>query len=194
MLGWKIRISRGCNPKMCPASRNFLKFGLRCVPALFLITLWTSPLAAQANDGPASPPPAAQENAAPSPQAAPVHPAHSAHRHPTLDDRVKALAKALDLTEPQQAAVKRILEQRQAETLRLRQDPSISGEERIDRFRALQDQTVLRIRAVLNPDQKKKYDPLAVRERAPAQDQKTVEDWLKETTPKADPAQHPDPA
>jgi len=195
MLGWKIRISRGGNKQMPPTSRHVLKFGLACVAALLLSTLWTSPLAAQANDGAAaSPPPAAQENAAPSPQAAPVHPAHSAHRHPTLDDRVKALAKALDLTEPQQAAVKKILEQRQAETFRLRQDGSISGEERIDRFRALQDQTVLRIRAVLNPDQKKKYDPLAVRERAPAEDQKTVEDWLKETTPKADPAQHPDPA
>jgi len=94
------------------------------------------------------------------------------------------------LSDAQQAVVKRILEQRQAEILRLRQDGSIPGEERIARLRALQDQTVLRIRAVLNEDQKKKYDPLAVREITPPQGQKTVEDWLKETTPKTAPAPH----
>ena len=120
MLGWKIRISRGGNKQMPPTSRHVLKFGLACVAALLLSTLWTSPLAAQTNnEATTSPPPTTQKNAAPSPQAAPVHPTHSAHRHPTLDDRVKALAKTLDLTEPQQTAVKRILEQRQAETLRL---------------------------------------------------------------------------
>jgi len=48
----------------------------------------------------------------------------------------------------------------------------------------------LHIRAVLNDEQKKKYDPLAVRDRTPAPDQKSVEDWLKETTPKPAP-QHP---
>jgi len=83
----------------------------------------------------------------------------------------------------QQAAVKKILEQRQQETLRIRQDASISGGTRIERFRALQDQTVLRIRAVLNDEQKKKYDPLAVRRVTPPPDQKSVEDWLKVTNP-----------
>ena len=50
-------------------------------------------------------------------------------------------------------------------------------------FRALQDNTVERIRAVLNEEQKKKYDPLAVRRVQPAPDQRSVEDWLKATTP-----------
>jgi hypothetical protein len=36
---------------------------------------------------------------------------------------------------------------------------------------------------VLNDEQKKKYDPLAVRRVAPAPDQKSVEDWLKVTNP-----------
>ena len=105
-------------------------------------------------------------------------------RRPTIDDRVKVFAKNLDLNEAQQAAVKKILVQRQQETLRIRQDPSISGSARIERFRALQDNTVERIRAVLNDEQKKKYDPLAVRKRQPAQDQRSVEDWIKATTPK----------
>ena len=109
--------------------------------------------------------------------------AQRGHR-PTLDDRVKVLARSLELNEAQQAAVKKILEQRQQETLSIRLDSSISGSTRIERFRALQDNTVERIRAVLNEEQKKKYDPLAVRRVAPAPDQKSVEDWLKVTNPK----------
>lgn len=108
--------------------------------------------------------------------------AQRGHR-PTIDDRVKVLTRSLDLNEAQQAAVKIFLEQRQQETLRIRQDASISGGTRIERFRALQDQTVLRIRAVLSNEQKEKYDPLAVRRVTPAPDQKSVEDWLKVTNP-----------
>ena len=108
--------------------------------------------------------------------------AQRGHR-PTIDDRVKVLSRTLELNEAQQAAVKKILEQRQQEALRIRQDASISGAARIERFRALQDHTVERIRAVLDEEQKKKYDPLAVRRVAPASDQKSVEDWLKVTTP-----------
>jgi hypothetical protein len=102
---------------------------------------------------------------------------------PTIDDRVRVLARSLDLNEAQRVAVKKILEQRQQETLRIRQDSSISGGTRIERFRALQDNTVERIRAVLNEEQKKKYDPLAVRRMQPAPQQRSVEDWLKVTTP-----------
>ena len=107
--------------------------------------------------------------------------AQRGHR-PTIDDRVKVLARNLELNEAQQAAVKKILEQRQQEALRIRQDDSISGGARIERFRALQDHTVERIRAVLNEEQRKKYDPLAVRQTGPAPGQRSVEDWLKVTT------------
>ena len=105
-------------------------------------------------------------------------------RRPSIDDRVRVFAKNLDLTEAQQTAVKKILEQRQQEALRIRNDSSVSGSVRIERFRALQDNTVERIRAVLSEEQKKKYDPLAVRRRQPASDQRSIEDWLKVTTPK----------
>jgi hypothetical protein len=100
-----------------------------------------------------------------------------------LDERVKVLAKNLNLSETQQSAVKEILEQRQQETLRIRLDRSISGEARFQRFRALQDHTVQRIRAVLNEEQRKKYDPLAVRRIQPSPDRRSVDDWLKTTTP-----------
>ena len=160
-----------------------------CVAVVLLNAVLVGYSAAQASE-PAVPP--AQEPAASSePQTAqpqttqqPAQPrVHTTRRRPTIDDHVKVLAKSLNLTETQQAAVKRILEQRQQETLRLRTDASISGSERINRFRALQDQTVFRIRGVLDDEQKKKYDPLAVRNVTPAPGQKSVEDWMK-TSPK----------
>ncbi|MBZ5654813.1 MAG: hypothetical protein LAO56_05990 [Acidobacteriia bacterium] len=115
--------------------------------------------------------------------ASPARPTHRGRRRPTIDDRVKVFAKKLDLNEAQQAAVKKILEQRQQETLRIRLDSSISGRARIEQFRALQDNTVERIRAILTEEQRQKYDPLAVRRVQPAPDQRSVEDWLKVTTP-----------
>ena len=116
--------------------------------------------------------------------ASPPRQTHHRQTRRTIDDVVKRFAKNLDLNEAQQAAVKKILEQRQSEALRIRQDSSISGGARIDQFRALQDRTVERIRAVLNDEQKKRYDPLAVRRIQPAPNQRSVEDWLKLTTPK----------
>jgi len=109
---------------------------------------------------------------------------HRAHRSSSIDDRVAQFAKALDLNEAQQAAVKRILEQRQQQTLKIRLDQSITGSARIERFQALQVSTVQQIHAVLNEEQRKKYDPLAPRRLQPAPDQRSVEDWLKVTTPK----------
>jgi hypothetical protein len=143
-------------PKSCVVALLLLALGLLCTP-----------LSAQAVD-------------ARNPQ--PHTPAHRSRRS-NIDARVNILAKNLDLSDAQQSAVKNILEQRQQETLRLRRDPSISGSVRIERFRALQDSTVERIRALLNDDQKKKYDPLASRQ-IQSTPERSVEDWLKATTPK----------
>jgi hypothetical protein len=124
----------------------------------------------------------AQQPEAASPPSPP--PPHHSHRRVAMEDRVKVMARNLNLDQGQQDAVLKILQARTEESLRIRRDSSISGGARIEQFRALQDKTVLQIRAVLNEEQKKKYDPLAVRTREPATDQKTVEDWLELTTPK----------
>jgi Spy/CpxP family protein refolding chaperone len=104
------------------------------------------------------------------------------HTGPKIDDQVRVLAKNLNLGEAQQSAVKKILEQRQQQTQHIRLDPSLSGSARIDQFRALQDITVERIRAVLTEEQKKSYNPLLARKRQQPP-QRSVEDWLKVTTP-----------
>lgn len=177
---------------------NQIKLAALCLAMLLYGSLLNAQASPQAND---SAPPASAQHPAPPAQSSPAQstqpqttpPAQSQPARPastrqfrqrlTLDDHVKALAKALDLTEAQQGAVKRILIQHQEEILRLRRNTSISGEDRVGRLRALQDQTALQIRSVLNDEQKKKYNPLAARQLAPAPDQKSVEDWLKATTP-----------
>jgi hypothetical protein len=103
------------------------------------------------------------------------------YARPSLDARVSLFAKNLDLNVTQQSAVKKILEQQQQQILRIRDDASISGSARISQFRALQEFTVMRIRAVLTEEQRQKYDPLAPR-RIPAAPGPSVEDWIKATT------------
>ena len=113
--------------------------------------------------------------------ARPAQPApHRSKRRVTVDDQVKGLATSLDLNQEQQVAVKKILERRQQESVRIMR--SGSGPDAIDRFRALQAGTVEQIRAVLNDDQKKKYNPLAPHP-PQASDQPSVQDWIKATTP-----------
>jgi hypothetical protein len=156
-----------CNKFSAAKVRRFSGGGFLSMVLALVVILLGSPLVAQEGG-----------------TAKPVPPVHNTSRRPTPDDRIKVFAKNLELSEAQQAAVKKILEQRQQESLRIRLDPSLSGAARIARFRALQDITVQRIRSVLTEEQKKKYDPLAVRRIQPAPEQRSVEDWLKVTTPK----------
>ena len=108
-------------------------------------------------------------------------PGHS--KASSIDSRVNIFAKNLDLSEAQKSSVKRILEERQQESLRIRQNSSISGADRIEQFRILQHSTVARIRAVLNEEQRKKYEPFATEKLKPTTPERSVEDWLKLTTP-----------
>lgn len=105
------------------------------------------------------------------------------HKRPSPDERGKALAKYLELDETQKIALQKILEQRQQEVLQMRFTPLPAGSAQIDRFRAIQDRTANRIRAVLNQEQRKKYDLLAIRRSAPPGAKASVQDWLKAATP-----------
>jgi len=128
---------------------------------------------------PASATPAADTSA----PVAPRHHASARSQRLTLDDRIAVLSKNLELTEAQRNAVKKILVLRQEQTLRIRNSEA-PGNVRIGQFRALQDQTVNQIRAILTDEQKKKYDPLILRNiPKPDQPQRSLEDWIKATTP-----------
>src|SRR5215472_14386187 len=53
------------------------------------------------------------------------------YRRPSLDERVKRLAKGLDLTESQQAGVKAVLEGQQRRARQIQFNQSLSGADRI---------------------------------------------------------------
>ena len=104
------------------------------------------------------------------------------YRRVTLDDRVKQLAKALDLSDAQQVGVKRVLEHQQAEIAKLRTDQT-PGTDVTGRVRFILQNTAEQIRALLNDDQKKKYTFGTVKS-PPPESNVSVEDWLKMTQPK----------
>ena len=98
-----------------------------------------------------------------------------------LDERVEHLARYLDLNERQRSALKNILLENQQEILKMRGVPSQGEELQMDRFRAIKDKTTEKIRAMLTEEQRKKYDPLGVRNSNSAAQNVSVEDWLKQT-------------
>ena len=132
---------------------------------------------AQAPDSPASQP------ATPPAQAPAAAPAtrrpQSMYRRRTMDDRVKSLTKALNLDEKQQAGVKTALERQQVQARKIQFDQSLDGAERIGQFRALQEDTALRIRALLNDEQKQKYDPLNHATQNGNSSDTYVDQWMK---------------
>ena len=119
--------------------------------------------------------------ARPSPATSGAHTqrARSIYPRHTIDDRVKELTKALDLNETQQSGVKTVLERQVVQIRRIQFDPGLSGADRNGRFRALQQDTVLRIRALLDEEQKKKFDPLNHGTQNTSPSQSYVDQWMK---------------
>jgi hypothetical protein len=118
-----------------------------------------------------------------SPPSGGASPAQTRSRHQykplSIDDRVRALAKALDLSEAQKSAVKKVLDNRHNQMVENLRNPSLSSEDRISRVRAINDNTVEQIRATLTEEQKKKYDPMVQGRNPGTAGQSTVEDWMK---------------
>jgi hypothetical protein len=175
-----------------------LSFKVLASPLLLALTLasvfgLTCAATAQADQTPATS--TGKQTSSPATSRAPAAPRRQSLRRHTLDDRVQQLAKSLDLNEKQQAGVKAVLERQQFQARQIQFDPNISGEERIGRFRALQDDTVLRIRALLDDEQKKKYDPLGHGKQEAGSSDKYVDQWMKshQRTGQATPAEKKNP-
>jgi len=167
---------------LLPVQRGLAQAGETATPAPAAQTPATPAPATPAADTPAPP---TQNPATPAP-ITPRHRTSARNQRPTLDDRIAILSKNLELTEAQRSAVKKILVQRQEQTLRIRNSAE-PGNVRVGQFRALQDQTVNQIRAILTDEQKKKYDPLVLRKMPPPDTpQRSLEDWIKATTPRLD--------
>jgi hypothetical protein len=163
-LGRKELMSGACKDLPGMRSRSRRRGGLFLLLALYLPVLCSSaPVLSQDSE-----------------PARPAHPAPRRDRKVNFDDQLKNLAKNLNLDQEQQAAIKRILERRQQEILRIMHNSL--GPDGIGRLQALQIATAEQIRSVLNDEQKKKYNALAPHppQTSPQPD---LEDWMKATKP-----------
>jgi hypothetical protein len=96
--------------------------------------------------------------AAPLPQEAPAS-APAAHRFDP-DQQVRRLTKRLNLTAEQQNQLLPILTERQRQMAALRNDSSLSAQDRRAKARALREDSDSKIKAVLNDSQKQQYEQM----------------------------------
>jgi hypothetical protein len=116
--------------------------------------------------------------------AAPVPPAHQATKRAPgagLDDRVKVFAKALDLDAAQQSQLRKILLGQRDAVRRVWTDKSLSPAERAPATRAASERTGDEIRAILNDEQRKKYNSASPAAAPDKGDERSVEQWLDAT-------------
>ena len=151
----------------------------KCCALLLLGCTLSFPCVARGQEQqPAPDPPPASSVPAPQAKTHNGTRARSAYRKRAIDVRVQQFSKALNLDETQQAGLKAILERQQMRTNQIRFDSNIAGGDRIGRFRALQEETVLQIRALLNDEQKKKYDPLNHSSQNDSSSGKYLDQWM----------------
>jgi hypothetical protein len=84
---------------------------------------------------------------------------------PSADQRLERLSKRLNLSADQQTKIKPILEDQQKQMESLRQDSSVSPQDRHAKMAELQQSSSGQIRAVLNEDQQKKFDKMQEKRR-----------------------------
>ena len=118
--------------------------------ALFAI----SAFATQSQQQPSSPPPSTQGT-----QPSTSQPAQGDHpQMPSIDEQVQRLSDRINLSNDQQAKVKTILEDQHTQAVTLMKDDSVSQDDKRQKFMALRQTTISKIKDALNDDQKKKFD------------------------------------
>ena len=79
---------------------------------------------------------------------------------PSVDERVQHMTKMLNLSNDQQTKVKSILQDEHKQIASLRQDTSLTQEDRHAKFQQIHGATAQKIRDVLNDEQKTKFDQM----------------------------------
>jgi hypothetical protein len=102
-------------------------------------------------------PPEQKEQPQP-PQAQPQAPAQA--QPPSIDDQVKALAQELNLDAQQQAKVRTILEDQRTQAMAVIGDTTAPRDQKVQKIRAIREDTISKVRGLLNDEQKKKLDDM----------------------------------
>jgi len=95
-----------------------------------------------------------------------------------IEGRVKILSKGLGLDPKQQAELRKVLEGQRDQVQRIWNDPSLSGPYRVSATQAISERTADQIRALLNEEQRKKYNPPRQPHDAAASSEAGVEYWM----------------
>ena len=111
-------------------------------------------------DEPAAPPPPPQTGQQPDQQPGPGMGKHGRRHMPTVDDQLKHLNKELKLSDDQQAKLKPILEDQRQQMDQVRNDSSLSRQDRFSKMQELRQSSDTQIKAVLNEDQQKSFDKM----------------------------------
>jgi len=81
-------------------------------------------------------------------------------RRMSLDDRLKRMAKDLNLTPAQQKKLKPIMEAGAKKGKEIFENKKLTDQQKGDAFKKLRDENRKKIEAILTPDQKKKYEEM----------------------------------
>lgn len=109
------------------------------------------------------------------------HARGAAHQHSghTLEDRVRILTQWLSLDATQQTELRKVLQGQREQVRSLWSDTSVPAAYRISATQAISDKTGDQIRALLNEEQKKKFNPpRPPRDETAASARPNVEDWI----------------
>jgi protein CpxP len=103
---------------------------------------------------------AQQDNAAPAPEASAPQQGGGHGQwggHQTPDEQVARMTKRYNLSSDQQAQIKPILANQQQQMQALRQDSSLSREDKMAKMKSIHEDSSSKIQALLNDSQKQKF-------------------------------------
>lgn len=95
----------------------------------------------------------------------PQHGGRRMHGPMTPEEQLARMTKQLKLTDEQQAKIKPIIEEQHQKIMDLRQDTSMSREDRFAKFREVRQESMEKIKPILNPSQRKKWEKMQQRRR-----------------------------
>ncbi len=145
-----------------------------------LLSLGFSAGSAFGQDDQAAPPPQSDQQSGQQP--GPGMGRHMGRRHmPSVDDELKHLTKKLKLSDDQQTKLKPILEDQRKQMDQIREDSSLSRQDRFSKMRDLRQSSDAQIKTVLDEDQQKNFDKMR------AEQQERMKQWHRggDNTPPA---------
>jgi hypothetical protein len=102
----------------------------------------------------------------------------------SLEERVRKLTQWLALDATQQSELRKVLEDQREQIRKVWDDASVPAAYRISATQAISDKTADQIRALLNEEQRKKFNPPRQPREAAGSVKPSVEDWMDAAKPK----------